>query len=269
MNWNRIRGIIKKDLREVTVNSMVVVPMIIVPVLLCIVIPAVVLVVFMKLDINLMTGLELIEKIVPMYAVPEGFTGLTEKIAYVFFNYTFLPFFMIIPVMVSSIIASNAVVGEKERKTLETLLYTPITNREFLAGKLLSSFIPAVLVSFATFIGYFTASNLIFNAFTHMLLIRTLIWIPAVLLLAPAVSLLGLSITLIVSLRAKTFMEAQQLSGVVVVPFLALIFIQLTGLVVFTPLYVIGFSIVLILISYVIIAKIGPKFDRERIISTV
>jgi Ni,Fe-hydrogenase I cytochrome b subunit len=83
------------------------------------------------------------------------------------------------------------------------------------------------------------------------------------------VSLLGLSITLLVSRKAKTFMEAQQLSGIVVIPFLVLIFIQLTGLVVFRAVYVIGFAAVLVGISYLIIAKIGPRFDRERVIATV
>ena len=61
-------------------------------------------------------------------------SSVAEQISYIFLNYTFVPLFMIIPVMVASIIAANSVVGEKERKTLETLLYTPVTNREFLTA---------------------------------------------------------------------------------------------------------------------------------------
>ena len=44
--------------------------------------------------------------------------------------YMFAPFFLIIPLMVSSILAADSIVGEKERNTLEGLLYTPLTDQE-------------------------------------------------------------------------------------------------------------------------------------------
>jgi ABC-type Na+ efflux pump permease subunit len=269
LNKNRIKSIVKKDIKEVFTTKMVMLPLILVPVILCIVIPAVLLVLFLKIDISLMNGMELLEKIIPLYSVPEVFAAPADKIAFIFFNYTFLPFFMIIPLMVSSIIAANAVVGEKERKTLETLLYTPITNTEFLIAKLLSSFLPAVLVSVIAFAGYFIAVNAVSLILRNILLVRTIIWLPAMLLMAPSVSLLGLAVTLLVSLKAKSFMEAQQTSAVIVVPFLALIFVQLTGVVTFKPLYFVIFSAVFSAAAYVIITKIGPRFDRERIISTI
>jgi hypothetical protein len=84
-----------------------------------------------------------------------------------------------------------------------------------------------------------------------------------------SLSKLGLAVTLLVSLKAKSFMEAQQTSAVIVVPFLALLFVQITGVVTFKPLYLLMFSAVLLAAAYVIIAKIGPRFDRERIITTI
>lgn len=269
INRNRISGVFSKDVKEVFSNKMVMLPMILVPVLLCIFIPAVLLIVMLKLDVNLISGAEMLEKIIPLYDVPGLFTETTEKIVFIFFNYTFLPFFMIIPLMVASIIASNAIVGEKERKTLETLLYTPITNREFLLAKLLSSFVPAIIVSAISFVGYFIAVNGIYIVMRGILILRTPIWIPGMVLMTPSVSLLGLAITLLVSLKAKTFMEAQQISAVVVVPLLILIFVQLAGVITFKPVYLIIFSAVLFGSAYLIISKIGPKFDRERIISTI
>jgi ABC-type Na+ efflux pump permease subunit len=188
---------------------------------------------------------------------------------YIFFNYTFIPFFMIVPVMVASIIASNGIVGEKERHTLETLLYTPLTNREFLVGKIASAFIPAGVISFIAFAGYFLVVNLCYFFLRGTMLVTSPIWIPSILLLSPGVSLLGLGITLLVSLKAKSFMEAQQIAGVVVVPFLILIVVQLTGVVVFKPFYVILFGLFLFLLSGFIILRIGPRFDREEILSTL
>lgn len=83
------------------------------------------------------------------------------------------------------------------------------------------------------------------------------------------VSLLGLSVTLIVSLKAKTYMEAQQTAGIIVLPFVALIVVQITGLLTFKPLYVVGLSVAAYIVSYWIVARIAPRFTREAIINTL
>jgi ABC-type Na+ efflux pump permease subunit len=194
---------------------------------------------------------------------------LAIEIAYVFLNYTFVPLFMLIPIMTASVIAANSVVGEKERKTLETLLYTPVSNREFLIAKELSAFIPAVVITVLSFIGYFAVGNIISYSMEGILLVRSPMWIPAILLLAPAVSLVGLAVTLLVSLRSKSFMEAQQMSALVVIPFILLLVVQITGVVVFSVLSVVLFSLAMLALAYVLVARVGPKFEREQIITTL
>jgi ABC-type transport system involved in multi-copper enzyme maturation permease subunit len=258
-----------KDLRAVTASRMVVLPLVIVPLLLCVLVPALILVLALRFDAVLITGAQFVEKIIPLYPVPDELPGLTDRILYIFLNYTFLPLFMLVPIMASSVIASDSIVGEKERRTLETLLYTPVTNREFLVAKLLGAFVPAVLISWVGFAGYFLVLNLIYQVARGMLILRSWIWLPTMLLLCPAVSALGLSVTLIVSLRAKTYMEAQQTAGVVVLPFILLIVAQIAGLLAFKPLYVIGLSIIIGLVSLWIVARIAPRFDRETIIATL
>lgn len=269
MNWNRIRAIMVKDIRSITAEKMVLIPMLVVPLLMCIAVPGAILALALSLDEVLMTGVQYIEKLVPLYPVPEGLPGLTDQVLFIFFNYTFLPLFMLVPIMASSVIAANSIVGEKERRTLETLLYTPVTNREFLAAKLLASFVPAVLVSWLAFGGYFLVLNLLYGLARGMLMLRSWIWLPAILLLSPAVSLLGLSITLVVSLKARSFTEAQQTAGVIVLPFVVLIIVQIAGLVIFRPFLVVALAAVLAAVSYLVIARIAPRFSREAIISTL
>lgn len=152
MNLPRVTAIVTKDLAKLRANRMAMIPMIVVPIVLCVVVPAV-------------------------------FDTTATQIVYVFMNYLFVSMFMLVPIMVSSIISANSVVGEKERHTLETLLYTPMTNQEFVLAKELSAFVPALVVT-----------------------VRSLLWIPAILIASSAVSLL-----------AKSFMETQQMSAVVVV----------------------------------------------------
>jgi ABC-type transport system involved in multi-copper enzyme maturation permease subunit len=266
MNWRRISAIAQKDLSEVTASSQVMVPMAIVPIVMCVAVPAVVLLLGLNMGADALGNMGFLSKLVARYPVPVAITGTLDRMLYVFLNYTFLPFFMIIPVLVSSIIAANSVVGEKERGTLETLLYTPVTNRELVVAKLLSSFVPAIIVTFGGFAGYFLLSNGIFWAYRGTLIIRDVIWLPALLLLAPAVSLLGLSAALLVSMKAKTYMEAQQMSALVVVPFVVLLYGQIGGLFVLGPLMVVLLGVAALGISYVLYGRIGPRFNREQML---
>ena len=49
--------------------------------------------------------------------------------------------------MTSAVIAADSFAGEKERKTLEALLYTPTTDLELFTGKVLAPWLAAVAVS--------------------------------------------------------------------------------------------------------------------------
>lgn len=270
MNVDRVRIVVRKDLKELVSNRLVMVPMIIVPLMFCVFIPGLVGGIGLGLNnLDMVNGAELLKKVVGSYPIPAGLASLTHKLVYLILNYTFLPLFMVVPLMVATIISANAIVGEKERKTLETLLYTPITNREFIVAKLAGAFIPAVAASFVGFIGYFAVGNLISLAIIHEVIVRSWIWLPAMLLLSPAVSLLGLSATLLVSLKAKTYTEAQQVAGIIVLPLVLLVVVQVTGLVIFNIAYLVLFSVVLLGVDCLLVARVLPRFTREGIISTL
>ena len=55
--------------------------------------------------------------------------------------YLLSPMLPIVPLMTASVIAADAIAGERERKTLEGLLLTPLTDRELLAAKLLGAWL--------------------------------------------------------------------------------------------------------------------------------
>jgi len=258
-----------KDLRELSGNKMVLLPIILVPVVLCVVLPLVLLTVGLRSNTLLVTGAQFIEGLLPSYPVPEAFATVTERMLYVFCNYTMIPLFMVIPIMVSSTIAAHAIAGEKERKTLETLLYTPITNRQFFLGKLMSAFLPALILSILSFALYFTTANVLFVAMRGHMIIRSWVWLPAMLLINPAASLLGLGVTLLVSLRSKTYLQAQQASAFVVLPCVMLIGAQMSGLIVFSPLSMAILGAVLLAVDYLIIVRVGPRFERERIMCSL
>ncbi len=63
-----------------------------------------------------------------------------------------IPFLLMIvgffPISISLVIALETFVGEKERRSLEPLLSTPLTNTELYIGKTLSAMIPPLIASF-------------------------------------------------------------------------------------------------------------------------
>jgi hypothetical protein len=62
-----------------------------------------------------------------------------------------------------------------------------------------------------------------------------------------------------VSVKAKTYMEARQTS--------ALIVLQITGLVIFNPLYVLLAAVVVFIADYLLVTRLPPHFSREGIIT--
>lgn len=235
MNWRAIRAMMRKDLQQVRQNRMIWLPMILVPALLNVIMP------LMMVLLPSLAGsssqsvsssdLEGLLKILPaeVQRLLEGFST-QELWTYVSANYMFAPMFLIVPMMVSSILAADSVAGERERKTLEGLLYTPMTDSEIFVAKVLYSFAPACLVSVASFLVYAIVVNLAGYKVMGRLFFPTVAWWPLVFWLGPAVSVIGLGASVLISSKAKTFMQAQQTSGLLVLPIVFLMIGQITGL---------------------------------------
>jgi len=234
-NWRAIRAMIRKDLQQVRQNRMIWLPMILVPALLNVILPLVMvllpsLATSSSQSVN-SSDLEGLLKILPaeVQRLLAGFTA-RELWVYVSANYMFAPMFLIVPMMVSSILAADSVVGERERKTLEGLLYTPMTDSEIFVAKVLYSFMPACLVSVASFLAYALVVNLAGYRVMGRLFFPTAGWWPLVFWLGPAVSAIGLGASVLISSKAKTFMQAQQTSGLLVLPIVFLMLGQTAGL---------------------------------------
>ena len=56
-----------------------------------------------------------------------------------------------IPVMASSVMAASSFVGEKEKHTLETLLYSPLSIKQLFQSKILAGFSVGMMVSYISF----------------------------------------------------------------------------------------------------------------------
>jgi ABC-type Na+ efflux pump permease subunit len=203
-------------------------------------------------------------------AVQQQIAGMTDVqvMIYVMATYFFAPFFLIIPLMASSVIASDSFAGEKERKTIEALLATPISDSELLFGKMLVSFIPSMAVTIVSFVVYTILFDVLsFGLFNGLILLPTLNWILMIFGLAPTVALASVGLTVIISAKVKGFREAQQISVVLLLPVLALVFGQVAGAIILGPLVILLLTTIFVLVDFVVF-RIGVKmFKREEILA--
>lgn len=176
-------------------------------------------------------------------------------------------FILLLPVMIPSMVASYSIVGEKTSQTLEPLLATPIRTWELLLGKMLTAFIPTLVITWF-FAGLF-AIGAHFVAVSDAVFARLVggPWLIAVLVLAPALSMLAIAITVGISSRAKDPRSAQEASALLVVPLVLLIPAQLGGLVLIDSDIVLVASIVLAVAAAVAIWIVQKLFDREWILT--
>ena len=239
MKTRTILAIARKDLLEVRQNKAAWMPMLIVPLIFVILIPLFVILLPQYVNIGMDSMMDDPDLQIFMQKMPEtmlkaveGLDDIQTGIVMVL-GYMFAPMFLIFPLMFSTVVGSESFAGEYERKTMEALLYTPATDSELFFGKVTAALAPAVLISWASFLGYSLVVNLaalpLFGAFWFPLPG----WWPLIFWITPALALLGVAATVLISARVKTFMGAYQLSASLVILVLALLIGQISGVLYF------------------------------------
>jgi ABC-2 type transport system permease protein len=237
VNWQIIRAIAEKDLSEVLNNRIAVSGAIVLSIVFAIIFPLLItqLPVLTKGSSDQMPVEELI-RIIPSDLQATLSTLSPEQLPIVLIlGYLIAPLFLVLPLMLSCIIAAEAFVGEKERKTLEALLYTPATDGELFLGKALAALIPGIVYTWVNFAIFAVVTNIAGFPTMGRVWFPTTSWWGLMIFVVPAVALLGVSATVIISTRVKTFMEAYQASGVLVLLIIMLMVAQSTGLLFLSP----------------------------------
>lgn len=268
MNWRAIQALMRKDLKVVLQNKGVVLPIVLLPLILFIVIPSLVL--FIPTATSSASNNDLAELMVMVApGMRDQLAGLTpDQAGVVFFLvYMMAPLFLIVPLMVSNVIAADSFVGERERKTLEALLYTPTTDGELLTGKILSALLPAVAVSWVGYVIYSITADLATAQIMGRALFPNPLWNVIAFWVAPAAAGLGLTSMMLVSVRAKTFQDAYQTGSLVVLPIVLLLIGQVTGILYFNIWLALGLGLALWIIDVVLLFYGRQTFHRSELIA--
>jgi ABC-2 type transport system permease protein len=178
----------------------------------------------------------------------------------------FLPLLVIGPVAASMSIAAYAVVGEKQARTLEPLLATPITTVELLAAKVLGSLLPSLALTVLCFAVYGVA----IASFAHPGVYRILLAprsLGLFFVLGPLAALAALQLAVCTSSRVNDARTAQQIGVLIILPLAAALVGQLTGALMLTMPIIAVIAAALVLVNIGLMAAGVRLFNRESILT--
>jgi ABC-2 type transport system permease protein len=197
---------------------------------------------------------------------PEWVGFSAAELAGAFAVQQFLAFFLLMPAYIPLSIATFSIIGEKQARTLEPVLATPIRTVELLTGKTIAALVPGVLAGWVTYVAFVLLASVVYGP--HLFgVVTDASWLVGVFILGPAVGLASVVAGVVVSSRVNDPRVAQQVGGIIIVPIVAITLLQATGtLLVGAAGYLLLAGIVLVVSLLGLRAGVA-LFDREAILT--
>lgn len=179
----------------------------------------------------------------------------------------FLLMYMLTPIIIPITIAAYSIVGEKTTRSLEPLLATPIRTVELLAGKSLAAAIPAVIATWLCFGVFRLALPLVGASPAVLARVFSAPWLIAILVIGPLMAVCAVIFALMVSSRVNDPRAAEQISAVLVVPVMVLLFGQIGGWILIDLRLMVAAAAGLVAIDVGLIYLGARLFQREAILT--
>lgn len=272
MNRLAVSALVRKDLATISRNNGVRIPLVVAPIVILVILPTL-----------LVTGGAFVagQTSLPI----DQFAGQTGTIAdaddaaqqaatgisgpgrwAAFILVVFLaPLYLLIPLIVSTVIAADSFAGERERGTLEPLLHTSTTDAELMVAKFLASFIPACVVAFVGFVVYSMVANVVAWPYIGRVFFPNRTWLLLAFWVAPALAALGLGVMTIVSSRVQSLQAAHQIGSLLVLPVILLLIAQITGAIFIDARFAVLLGGVIWIGAALLVRMAGRQLRRERL----
>jgi ABC-2 type transport system permease protein len=272
MNGKLIFTLAKKDWMEVRQNPSAWMPMLVIPLIFMVIFPLGMILAFTFIPnaSNVMMDPQMeafFKQMPPAMLQPVAGLNPTQTMLVLMLGYFFAPFFLIIPLMFSTVIASESFAGEYERKTIESLLYTAATDAELFLGKVVAALIPSISITFISFLLYTLVVNIAGFSLMGRIWFPLVNWWPLIFWVAPALALAGVSATVLISARVRTFMGTYQASASTVVLVLALLVGQVTGVLYLSVLVGLALGALIWILGAVLTVYAVRTFNRQSLLS--
>lgn len=255
-------AIIKKDLLGLLSNKRMFVTLLTVPLVLTVLVPTVFVIVIHFVP----SEADDFQKLLELLPTTEQ-TGDFERTATILMiNYILPVFFLLIPIMSSAIMSATSFVGEREKHTLETLLYCPLPLKQIFRSKVLASFLLSMAVSFISFIAMLLVLETEIFLITGGLIIPDINWLLIIFLVSPAISLIAITLIVRFSAKAQSVEDAQQGSVFLLLPILMLLVGQFSGVLLINSWILLGLGAVCMLLAYLLMKKAMENFSYEQLL---
>lgn len=254
-------AVMKKDFRGIISNRRLFLELLIVPLILTIVLPSIFVVAihFAPDDPDILKMLELLPQGSRTGGVEMAVTGLI-------LNYILPVFFLMIPIMTASIMAASSFVGEKEKHTLETLLYCPLSVKQIFQAKVLASFLFSMMVALISFAAMMIVLEVEAFFIMDRLIMPAAGWIVILCLLSPSISLITVTLIVRGSAKAQSVEESQQGAVFLIVPLILLVAGQFAGVMLLNVWILLGLGVLCALLAWVLLQKAVGRFTYEMLL---
>ncbi|MCX6055461.1 MAG: ABC transporter permease subunit [Chloroflexi bacterium] len=185
----------------------------------------------------------------------------------VFLINEFMLLYMIMPIAIPIAIAAYSIVGEKATHSLEPLLATPITTEELLVGKGISAVIPAVAATWGCFLLFLFVSPLTGISKGVQAYIAGPTWLLAIFVISPLMAIMAVNFAIFVSSRTADPRVAEQVSAVLILPVIVVLFGQLAGFLILNVQLMLFTIAGLIAIDIAMVMLGARLFRRETILT--
>jgi len=256
---NRIRAIIAKEYLEARHNKMIVMTLAILPVMI--------LAIALGTLYAIQSGIGGELSAADLSEVPEMWRGLDPKDAIGIMLVTqFMFMFLIVPASIPVTIASYSIVGEKEAKSLEPLLATPIRTWELLLGKSLAATIPAVIISWLVF-GLFALGVRLLSSAAVFAVVTNPVWLIANLVVGPLLAALSVLLGVIASSRMSDPRAVQQIVAFLALPIVLIGVGQSAGLFLVSEGMILLGALLVLAVDAGLLVLAVRLFQRETILT--
>ncbi|MEM0120435.1 MAG: ABC transporter permease subunit [Thermoprotei archaeon] len=221
-----VLAIASKDIREYLSSRALVASVIALPLLISIAIPVFIRTLLLNVPTNLSP--QVTQFLPPVLRQALLTMGPKQALYWYMFSVVTLPLFLLLPITSVIVLASDSFAGEKERRTLENLLAEPVTPLQLFFGKTLAPSSVALVVTWVSVSVYWVLASH-YASMVGAAVTPGLVWVTAMLVVVPTITFANVGLVAVISSLSKGFKEAQQLSGVLILPIASVTIVSATG----------------------------------------
>lgn len=255
----RVRTIIDKEWEEIVKNRSVFWSLVLLPLLMTVIFLAVFF--FMHLEVQ-RTGTLRSNGDIPAYlAMYEP----ADAVMMMLVN-QFMIYFLIAPVALPIYIAAYSIIGEKQSRSLEPLLATPVRTWELLLGKAVAAVVPPVIAGWLSYILFVAGARFLVSDVVMRAIVSPM-WVLSIAFLGPLFGVLSVLVGIIASSRMNDARAAQQWSALFLVPLIGAGMAMMFGVIAMNVWTFVAGAAIVAVADLVVLRVAVRLFQREAILT--